>query len=1215
MSVNLKSIVLSAVSIVFAHAALSAEPNAFLLEGLSANSVYSWSDCANWKEGYCPVNAGDVVFLGSAETTSRHMLTIPNGSVFSIDSIVEAPEHTYLRFVSGQKISRVTVRQMSGYSSAWPIGFWYNQNWKANAAYSGFYFTGDENEPTVLNSYYLGTLPYFGVPAAGGKARINKMMHKGMFVKEGPGELAVRGPVGPDSGAFVIGGGLVLDAAMESTDESPAPGAFCHVDAARNVYAYRDEASGLNFVTNWYDATLNGFGASNNGTWKMNGDLLWGCPHIAEKTVNGRPLIDFGRYRSKDEAPGDDSPSGALNWNAAATNVREIFMAVEMKDDFGTATAPVAAIGNNGVCPFLMYSTTNSLFFQGHIVRTADVRVDGSPLVPQDDASDPFRVRVISCKVTSGQSANAFGRAANNGRGGFLLGEALVYTNELSEVERRRTIAYLKKRWISAAERPVEREEWDFGDIAVSNATIGVGAGSAVRVKRVQDTCAAAGLKSDGVVKTGDGTLLVDRVVPSDVPITVNGGSVRFTSVAETPSFSNLPAGALINFDAESSDFEYDEGSEEDVTAWYSLANPSKFVATNDVSSDGQRTDCPKRVAAATPTGLHAVDFLSRDITANADTRSNPKYRFPAAPVYSGFIVWKNNYDKHYRASHFCDSGKAMIDRAKGQILAMNHFDSFATAAGMNWRVNGFAVNPLDQTFAAFKGDGAVKDCDWVLISFDSSIPVNLDGMARSAGGNSGGGCLVAALVGYDRPLADHERRQAEAYLMKRYLGKDHPDSSRWNGALGFGEGVENAVSTDVDLAPSAVSFSSTSFTKSGIGRLSLGNEVADLSSVTVAGGELEADIPGGDLCADAFAHFDASKKNTLEMTANGDGTYSVSKWHDVRGNGLYAEADLVHCHTSPKYTEAAAGLVEGLGYVDFGPTSIQSSNKATNEYSAAMVWSKESTEVREVHLVYADADYANDNGKIGNPVAYAIDKSNQSGFIRASKKHLLYGNYNNMLCDTSLDGETVAQTMIKPDGFGVVSFVVTNHLTDALHIGQLNSFCNERNLSFGGVKLAEVIVFETEQTPERRRMIDAKLLKKWRGIGALPAINVALPSVAVAKGAKAKFAIDGEDAAAVLSGINVEWDGVTAGTMIVDGPVDLSRPATVSLTFASGTRPLTSGRRVKVLEAKEFLSSEALSAWTLELPAEARASGRLVVSGSSLYVQFDYCGTMMIVK
>ena len=1182
--------------------AVAAEPTAVFI-GTNSGTVYPWDTAANWKDGYVPKSASDVVSLASGAT--KLMLTFNSQSVFSIDSIVDAPSNTMFRFVYGNSPSRITVRQMAGYCSYWPFAFWNNQNWTINCAYSGFNFTGDADEPSEINSYYLGTLPYFGVPAADGKARINRMMHKGMFVKEGPGELTVRGPVGPDSGAFAVGGSLVLDAEAETRDDAPAPGAFCHVDSSRNLHTFYDAESGRTYVTNWSDAAGNGFRAYNDN-WKIYGsDTLYGAPCIASRTVNGRALVDFGKYRPKAQAPGDESPSAAMNWSAAASNVREVFMAIEMAENL-VSTSSVAPIGNSGACPFLMYSMTNGIFTQNVALR-GDVRVNGAPFVAEGDQSDPFVVRVVSCKVPENVSADAFGRKANDGRGGFLLGEALVYTNELTEAERRQTIAYLKKRWLDASAYPVERSEWDLGDIAVSNATIGVEAGRTARVKRVQDTAAATGLESDGIVKTGGGTLVVDRVVPSDTPITVEGGKVRFSNIAGTVPDDALPAGALINFDAESSSFDYDEGSDTDITAWYSLANSEKYVATNVVYG-GVRSTCPKRVASATPTGLHAVDFLSLDIK-DANT-TNPRYDFPAAPVYSGFIIWKNNYDKYYRAGHFCSDTIFLWDRAAGQILPYKN-NAFGPTAGMNWRVNGLAVNPLDQTFAAMHGDGATQDCEWVLISFDSSVPVNLNGMARSRGGTSGGGCLVAALVGYSRPLADHERRAAEAYLMKRWLGKEHPDKTAWSGALAFGEGVENAVDTDVDIAPASVELSSSSFEKKGSGAFDLGTAVTNLSSVSVQGGRLTAELPG-DFCEGALFHFDASKADTFDKTDNGDGTYSVVRWNDVRQNGVYAEPETTRCRAMPILTTAAVtGLSSGMPYVDFGPTSIASGGSATNDLSVSMKMNRAFTGVMELHLVYADN--AIDGDKIGMPVSYAVNTSDQSGFMRQYSKVLAYGGFQNMKCDTVLDGSTVAMTTKKPDGFGVVSLVVTNHY-GSLESGRIDGFANDRNLSFGGVKIAEVVAFDHVLDAERRTAIDAKLLKKWRGIGSGAYIRVAMPVANVAPGAEFDLSI-GEDAAVSFGSVSVVYDGSDAGCVRVAGAYDASSPCAVALSFAQGVRKVPGGTRVKILEADSLVNAGGVGSWTLALPAGSRASAHLVVDGNAVYAEFEYRGAILIVR
>jgi hypothetical protein len=206
------------------------------------------------------------------------------------------------------------------------------------------------------------------------------------------------------------------------------------------------------------------------------------------------------------------------------------------------------------------------------------------------------------------------------------------------------------------------------------------------------------GGEAHGIVKKGSGILKVDKVVPADTPLLVEEGGIAFTKVAPKAVGDALPSGALINFDAESSSFDYDADSDTDITAWRSLVNSSKFIATNLVK-DATRTQCPKRVPSATPTGLHAVDFLDNAISGNAASFNNPQYKFPDAPVYNAFIVWKNKYDKYYRSAHFCDIYDLMVSRSvKGQLRDFKNNANFAPIAGMNWRVNGIAINPLDNT-------------------------------------------------------------------------------------------------------------------------------------------------------------------------------------------------------------------------------------------------------------------------------------------------------------------------------------------------------------------------------------------------------------------------------------------------------------------------------------------------------------------------------------
>lgn len=196
----------------------AAEPSASIVN-TGPNTVYSWMDKSIWDDGEVPNGENAVVSLGDP-SSERLMLLIPPEAQITIDSIVSAPGDTYLRFDCGagatNKIPRMTVRTLEGYSSLRPIGFYPDGNWVKNAAMSGFDFVGTIDNPSVVPSYYLGTLPYFNVPAADGAAVINSLHNRGTFAKTGSGRLSVVGPAGPDVGVFVEGGSFFVDSSSGS---------------------------------------------------------------------------------------------------------------------------------------------------------------------------------------------------------------------------------------------------------------------------------------------------------------------------------------------------------------------------------------------------------------------------------------------------------------------------------------------------------------------------------------------------------------------------------------------------------------------------------------------------------------------------------------------------------------------------------------------------------------------------------------------------------------------------------------------------------------------------------------------------------------------------------------------------------------------------------------------------------------------------------------
>jgi len=1167
-----------------------------LLGTARATKAEQWTNTTLWEGGRAPNEATDDAQLYVSGNSKPFAVQFPNSdlSLHSISDSIDGGE-TYIRFNGAHRLS---VAQLSGYDNVIPFGLYWKNAWQSLSPRAGLNFTGTTAVPTLLDKFFVFNLPYLGVSAADGLAQVGAVTGRGMVIKDGAGELQINGPIGVDSGFFLDEGTLTLSSVAEATAESPAPGAFFRLDASKADSRQEDVRDGRTYVTNWMDATGNGFHAYDDGYAK--GEITAGCPYLSERTVNGRALIDFGPYVRFAEGQRAAHPAGALKWSAKSTQVREVFLAVAMTscEKSSNNDPQPAVIGDAAKMNFMMNSTTNSLFagYAAAAVRAGDVRINGTPVPATDYDGDPLAFRIISVKTRSACTGGYLGLERNTARGGFLLGEVVVYTNELTEAARRQTIAYLKGRWLDAATQQTERLEWGVGTVvAAAGTTVKVPADDVVRVKRVSMR------GDDGLVKAGDGTLSVERM-DSSAPIRVAGGAVRFADRLGAAATTGLPSDPAWHFDAADADsFTY--GAGDVIATWHDVRTGSYMVATPLVSG-------AVRTTGASPTGLAAVDFGT---TVGA---GGPRLGFETKPVYEGFSVWR------FQST----SGMPQPFAAKGLNDWNRGTENVLLTGGTYYphalfTLNGVPFNPTDTSFGDLGGDSG-----WCVVHFSSEVPMTVDAMSSYGKNATGGGCQIGELVGYDRPLTDRERRDAEAYLMKRWLDKPHPDNETWRGALAFDSGVPAVIDTDRDIAPASVSAAAAVLTKKGAGAADIGLLDGGFSSVAVTEGELETTLP---LLGEAVYHFDAADTNTFDMVENGDGSYAISTWRDVRRNGKKTTADLTHCLTNPVYrvSDGTDGLLAGSGYVDFGATCgslTKIGNVATNKTSASFTLGDGSTSVMELHFVWADGAKDTTANKYGVPVGNNKNSSDQSGFLRYGNE-LNYKGFNNMLVDARLNAVAVDATKEKKTvTFDVISYVVTNH-AGTLTSGIVRALANDRNITVGGVKLAEVILFETIQTPERRSAIDAYLLKKWRGIGEGAAFA---HSTAFSVSAGATLRFDGLDLPKVASvsgagaivatslatdSLTLDCASATQTGMTQSGAFDLPANGRVRVTVpASELKGVT---RIPVLTAKSLSNVANVASWTIENLSGVRKGLSLSVDGNVVYLNITATGLMLIFR
>ena len=382
--------------------------------------------------------------------------------------------------------------------------------------------------------------------------------------------------------------------------------------------------------------------------------------------------------------------------------------------------------------------------------------------------------------------------------------------------------------------------------------------------------------------------------------------------------------------------------------------------------------------------------------------------------------------------------------------------------------------------------------------------------------------------------------------------------------------------------------------TKTGEGTLCVKRLLNRNVSLDVKEGRLFFDRQMPRVCADAFFHVDASRADTLELEER-NGTNFVSRWSDVRGNGLFA----TNCLSGPSWRynpESRRAFISdvrqnGLPVVDFGPIMFKAYTNAVGEalgYGATMIWSKTCTNVHEVYEVISDtpevATIPNDYPQFKDKDGIWATSFLSSSLDRAGNYRERLGSnpYPNVFYDNSnnngwLFGGVYHNGALKSPnaygksgkfsagaGFQLLGFTTREQNAEKGHAdyaARLNSFARDYNTTFGGQRLAEYLVFTNRLDSADRTSLQNYLNSKWRG-GASPPYIVS--SLTVAPGAEVVFA----------PGVSVKAANITAGSDLtvengsfelnaLNNPdayfhVDADAAATLALESENGTNFVT---------------------------------------------------------
>ena len=1063
---------------------------------------------------------------------------------------------------------------------------------------------------------------------AGNRLVVSNLFGMGTVRKVGAGDFEVVRTGGEYVNLDVRDGGTLTVHEQEKGDEvtfqSVLSNAYVHFDAS-DIDNFEFNADGR--ISKWKGSAPKPTASATELTTNKYGSAVCIRGHdaplpryVANYSATGLGVVDFGPYRALTDADLEESGAAALQFVSSRVNFSEAF--IVFADNDPRCRQCVFSESHNNTFPRGTYnvaldydSSNNRAPYTGAIVQwdnfsrnALDVRVNGR-LVPSTFPVGGRNLKVVFIDCSKAGNAMAdesmIGAFARHGDkthiGGIVVAEFIgFYNRKLTDAERQSVNTHLMRKWLA----PEECEASDLNNLAITDASeVSVPEGEVVKVNQLTT--------ESRIVKTGEGRLDLRGVrgtSTGSIAIDVQEGGVAFRTRIETAATAPA-ADPLYHFDV--SDASSLTTATENGTNFVTAIRDQHDDAVSAVPVTGSQftltattNDPPIATAPARPflRAGQANGKTTLCLGARRDHTQIPKDGYQSASalyipqadtatagnVFEGFVVIKGGYCIYPFGS---TNGKVTICPDGWHILFERY--SLPMRSG-EWTVNGIQVNPFEYAFNAAGTSG-----QFVVLRFSATdmVPVNAIGI-QDTYPHGIGGVEFGEWIVYNRRLSEQERRDTEAYLMKKWLGKSHPLDAQAPVSVSFASGVSARLETDVEMEGTIINTASSSLTKAGSGRLTAALP-ASVSSLTVEAGECDVLSAAENVMASALIHLDATVSSTLEYDPSD--TTKIVRWNDVRGAGRhYAEKNAERYAGSPTLL---ADAQNGLPVVDFGDTTtwgLASGDKtAYNNYPnpGKALCFDEKLFVREGFLVLKSSAYSPILGgwedtsffpdatyiiNVNPSVNHSLSCLKREAEWRVDENEIDIWNY------------TWATYQNAGTGYHVISFAITNDyatVSSRVNCAPVQDLCGDRAHNAGGKKYGEVVLFDRSLTVAERAAVRQHLIRKWntadiaaetlRTLGSLalhPDTTVSLGGI----GAVGAFAASGVGTVAsdfTLSenaGIDAVYRGAGDGTQIaVTGALTLPSAASLALTVDMPNHP-ENGAYLDLFTAESIFGSPA---------------------------------------
>ena len=1203
----------------------------------TASGTYTLTDGANWDTGVAPTNGVDIANFAPGAIDGAQNIDLPaisSISSWNLGTVTGASNQTIRtpgRHTNGMTVRYLTIANPNGFRGTWAL----------KDAHARLYLIPTNSLVPSLATLDCSYAPM--VTTYPGTSVVERLTGGGLVHKAANNNdvqpnnvLQIKG-VAPFTQAktrirMANHTVVSLDYEGVATNLPVTAGIYVRFDASRPDTIDTETVDGRQYVTAWRDADGRGITAT-----PFTGNAYGNVPHgqrpwLSEVTsANGCPLVDFGAFENANghaDSPYYDSLKETLGPSAslvfpATTQAREVFIVWQDTQATGTCAFVVGAQNeyhlHRGGCLFaqqrMNYHTTDETYLDG-VLRSY---LFGGPY-------DLTRLSVVSANFSQGAILGTLAQDRNLRFGGARIAEVIVYTQELSSLERQAVHAYLQRKWTSNAKfDPIMLRDIQ---VDASNQIFEVPEGRTVDVGLLKV------LSSQTFVKTGGGTLNVDTLANDGVlKLDVRGGAVTFNRMLTGVDDAEPAPDPMFWLDATAADSFVHTNLEHGVAGrtYIHRWNDCRPTQTKYYAYPmNQAIDTNRPFVVANAANGHAVVDFGTGIITNKNAPWNgyspdaARLRFNAnVDAHDGFVVLRmNNPDSHY----VCANGERGLPPLFGvdtqgftrwgsDRLLAQYADADPLTA--YWCIDGVSYVPFYDTF-----DFGTNDFHVVSFSQLKTIRVNRLADDRSI---VFGGQQIGEVLFYDRPLSEHERRQTEAYLMKKWKNKTSPalhNEVNLN-TVTFAEGVAPVLSSDRPLTVAALNAANdATITQKGGGTVTLPPEpLAAVRGFVADGGTLVVTLP--DPFADAFYHFDATDAESVVD----DGAGGVTQWLDTRRNGMAAVSVITGMSVAKptlKTVETRNGKT--MPVLDFGDAS--KSGSTTSSTSAGMDIRRNNANlgeadgcVKEVHVVYCDAGTNFDGYKqrfiFADHGYYQFHRGESNGQMFGAYGDPKYGALvRNGSCYVAVDGEPKAYSYNLTDKqFHVISAAPTNGVP-------VRSIARDRGARAGGSYQGELIAFKEHLSPARRAYLQKYLMWKWFGEGEKPVYTNTASALRVANGGTLSFtgaptvsvpAISGSSTISAGNLVGVSSlafdfpDAETYDRLAVEGTLALAAAGTVSVTVGAGA---TASGEYPLLTATAL--DGGLDDWTKTITNESRFSAALVRRSNALYLRLLPRGTVL---